>query len=323
MSTRIDYKFRINGNTVYDCVTYSVTERVMTAMLVSGDVAQVRSDLSNITLIEILNSEDTVEYSTGVFKKLVGANLRIGFGYDDEKQSAFDMIQVTFEKYDLENKMTEMESNMDSLHSKMKDLSSKIIDTNSEISGVNSKIEDINSQIENVNAQLNPVIDYGKMSLEELQEYKIQESKDLLKEYLKVHPIVSTCRGGKEGTYSITEEKQSLMTSQYASFKVEQTVNPSVVLKWNETGKSCEEWTEEEFLQLLMEIKYRVEPLVEYQRKYEEKVVGCSSKNDVLAISFNYDYVSYREPEFKIQLDNKDTTDIEVSTDEETSEVIG
>lgn len=316
MSTRIDYKFRINGNTVYDCATYSVTGKVMTAMLVSGDVAQVRSDLSNITQIEILNSEDTVEYSTGVFKKLVGVNLRIGFGYDDEKQSAFDMIQVTFEKYDLEDKMTEMESNMQDIYAKMNILNSSLTTTDSKISDMDSKIDGVNSKVENVNSQLNPVIDYDKMSLEELQEHKIQESKNLLKEYLNGHPITSTCHGNKEGTYSITEEKQSLMTSQYTSYKVEQLANSDVTLQWNETGKSCEAWTEEEFLQLLMEVKYRVEPLVEYQRKYEEKVIACSSKEDILAISLNYNYVSYRSPDFTISLDNGNVSEGDYSQED-------
>ena len=175
---------------------------------------------------------------------------------------------------------------------------------------MDSKIEGVNSQIENVNAQLNPVVDYKEMSLEEVKEYKIQESKDLLKEYLKEHPITSTCHGNKEGTYSITEEKQSLMTSQYTSYKVEQLANPEVTLKWNETGKSCEEWTEEEFLQLIMEIKYRVEPLVEYQRKYEESIAQCTSKEDILAISLNYNYVAYREPEFNIHIGDNTTTDV-------------
>lgn len=321
MSTRIDYKFRINGNTVYDCATYSVTERVMTAMLVSGDVTQVRFDLSDITLIEILNNENTVEYSTGVFKKLVGANLRIGFGYDDEKQSAFDMIQVTFGKYDLEDKVNEIDSKMKDLGLKIADTNSKISNFDSKISGVDSKIESVNSQIENVNAQLNPVVDYNEMSLEEVREYKIQESKNLLKEYLKEHPITSTCHGNKEGTYSITEEKQSLMTSQYTSYKVEKLVNPEATLTWNETGKSCEEWTEEEFLQLIMEIKYRVEPLVEYQRKYEESIAQCTSKEDILAISLNYNCVAYREPEFVIHIDDKNDTEEEAPPENNNTDI--
>ena len=270
MSTKIDYTFRINGTKTYDCATYSVTERVLTAMLVSGDVTQVQSDLSSITLIEVLKKDGTVEHSTGVFNKLVGANLRIGFGYNDETKTAFDMIQVSFKKYELEEKMTEIEKKVDS-----------------------------------IDAQVNPVVNFNTMPLSEVRKYKISESKDLLKEYLESHPITSDCHGGVTGTYSITEEKQSLMTSQYTSYKVEQTLNPDAVLKWNETGKTCEVWTEEEFLQLVLEVKYRVEPLVEYQRQYEKTVNECNTKEEVLAVELDYDSVEYVKPSFEDQTVNE------------------
>ena len=287
MSTKIDYTFRINGTKTYDCATYSVTERVLTAMLVSGDVTQVRSDLSSITLIEVLKKDGTVEYSTEVFNKLVGANLRIGFGYNDETKTAFDMIQVSFQKYELEEKMTEIEKKVDS-----------------------------------IDAQVNPVVNFNTMPLSEVRKYKISESKDLLKEYLEGHPIASDCHGGVTGTYSITEEKQSLMTSQYTSYKVEQTFNPDAVLKWNETGKTCEVWIEEEFLQLVLEVKYRVEPLVEYQRQYEKTVNECNTKEEVLAVELDYDSVEYVKPSFDVAIVDEPThdgqADEEINTEEPT-----
>ena len=126
-----------------------------------------------------------------------------------------------------------------------------------------------------------------------------------MKEYLEGHPITSDCHGGVTGTYSITEEKQSLMTSQYTSYKVEQTFNPDAVLKWNETGKTCEVLTEEEFLQLVLEVKYRVEPLVEYQRQYEKTVNECNTKEEVLAVELDYDSVEYVKPSFEDQTVNE------------------
>ena len=99
---------------------------------------------------------------------------------------------------------------------------------------------------------------------------KIELSKLMLAEFLENNPIHSTAHGGVEGIYSVSSNKQSLMTSQYITYQIEKTINPNARLTWNETGKSCEEWTEEEFLQLVLEIKSYVSPLVSYQQHIEE-----------------------------------------------------
>lgn len=261
MSEKSDYVFRINGEKTYDCVTYSTAEKVFTATLVASDVAQVRSDAESITLIEILNKKDQILFSTSTYNKLVSVNLRIGFGYNEETKTPFDLIQIAFEKYELE-----------------------------------SKVKELDEKVHALDAQLNPVVDFDSMTLEQVKKYKNQESKRILKEYLSTHPLKSSCHGDKTGIYAITEEKQALMMGQYTAYQVEKTLNPQAVLTWNETEKSCEEWTESEFLQLILEIKYRVYPLAEYQRKYEEEINKCSTKDAVLNLKLDYDEVVYTAP---------------------------
>ena len=120
---------------------------------------------------------------------------------------------------------------------------------------------------------------------------KISSSKFMLEEYLKNNPIHSFAHGGNEGIYSATSEKQSLMMNQYMTYQIEKAVNPDAKLTWNETGKSCEEWTEEEFLQLILEIKAYVYPLVSYQQHIEEEIVACSSQEELDKIVINYNLV--------------------------------
>ena len=119
----------------------------------------------------------------------------------------------------------------------------------------------------------------------------IAKSKDALAEYISTHPLTSYAHGGKIGVYSVTEEKQSLMTSQYISYQAEKAVNPDAKLTWNEAGKSCEEWTEEEFLQLVVEIKQYVYPLVSHQQKIEEAIAAANSMAELNAIDIRYDDV--------------------------------
>lgn len=125
-------------------------------------------------------------------------------------------------------------------------------------------------------------------TLEEVKTGRIMESKMLLAEYLEKNPLVSTCHGGKEGVYSVTEEKQTLMMSQYMTYMIEKQIAGSATLTWNETGKSCEVWAEEEFLQLIMEVKAYVYPLVSMQQTFEEQINACATVEEVSSIIIDY-----------------------------------
>lgn len=117
---------------------------------------------------------------------------------------------------------------------------------------------------------------------------KVLLSKSLLAAYLEEHPITSTAHGGAEGVYSVTSEKQSLMMSQYMTYQIAKTVDPSTKLTWNETGKSCEEWAEQDFIQLILEIKAYVYPLVSYQQTLEEQINACTTQEMLDAIIIDF-----------------------------------
>lgn len=121
---------------------------------------------------------------------------------------------------------------------------------------------------------------------------KIALSKSMLVNFLENNPIHSTVHNGIEGVYSITSEKQSLMMSRYMTYQLEKTVNPDAKLTWNETGKACEEWTEAEFLQLILEIKTYVHPLVSRQQKIEEQIANCINQEELDEIVINYNSIN-------------------------------
>lgn len=117
---------------------------------------------------------------------------------------------------------------------------------------------------------------------------KIALSKTMLAEFLENNPIHSSAHNGIEGIYSITNEKQTLMMSQYMTYQIEKAVSPNAKLTWNETGKAYEEWTEEEFLQLILEIKAYIYPLVSYQQHIEEAIVECTTQEEMDKIVIDY-----------------------------------
>lgn len=117
---------------------------------------------------------------------------------------------------------------------------------------------------------------------------KIELSKLMLADFLESNPLHSSAHDGVDGVYSVTSEKQSLMMRQYMTYQIAKSVDPDAKLTWNETGKFCTEWTEEEFLQLILEIKAYVYPLVSYQQYIEEKICSCHNQEELDKILIDY-----------------------------------
>lgn len=124
------------------------------------------------------------------------------------------------------------------------------------------------------------------------KEFKIAESKFALASYLEKNPLKSSCHGGKEAYYNVTSDKQTLMTSNYLTYTIEKSTGiVSPVLTWNASGEPCEEWTEQEYLQLILETSAYVKPLVTKQQYYEVEINSCSTQEDLDKIVIDYSSV--------------------------------
>lgn len=93
-------------------------------------------------------------------------------------------------------------------------------------------------------------------ALEPQKEYKISESKTTLSEYLASHPLQWT--DGKY--YSVTSEKQALLTSNLSLYQLAVSNGQTFQLKWNTTGNEfefsrfridCVEWRVDRFEQCM------------------------------------------------------------------------
>ena len=134
--------------------------------------------------------------------------------------------------------------------------------------------------------------DSMKEIFESTKAEKITLSKALLAEFLENNPLFSTCHNKDGEYYSVTSEKQNFMMNQYLTYQVEKAINQNAKITWNARGDSCEEWTEEEFLQLIVEIKNYVQPIVSYQQLLEERIRACTSVEELEAIEINYSQFS-------------------------------
>lgn len=61
------------------------------------------------------------------------------------------------------------------------------------------------------------------------------------------------------------------------------------LLKWNDVGNVCEDWTVEELTKLAMEIDAYVTPLVERQQSYEKTIQKAKTIEEVENITLSFE----------------------------------
>lgn len=126
-----------------------------------------------------------------------------------------------------------------------------------------------------------------EQSLEPIKNNKISESKTALSAYLASHPLQWT--DGKY--YSVTSEKQALLTSNLALYQISTSAGQPFKLTWNSTGDECVEWAYEELAALALAIGTYVKPFVSHQQELELAIKACTTMEELDAIEINYDPV--------------------------------
>ena len=122
-------------------------------------------------------------------------------------------------------------------------------------------------------------------SLEECKEEKIALSKLMLSEWLANNPMLYS-----DGNYySVTEEKQSLLNSNLASYERATAAGISYPLKWNSTGAECTEWEYADLTALSLSIATYVAPKVSIQQALEVQIRACETKEEIDGVVISYE----------------------------------
>nr|DAZ10291.1 MAG TPA: protein of unknown function (DUF4376) [Caudoviricetes sp.] len=134
-------------------------------------------------------------------------------------------------------------------------------------------------------------LDYAaNPELDNLKLEKIAQSKNALAEYLSSHPLFSDAKYAEGRYYTVTEEKQRQLTSKMAMYNLySQQSLEYPLLKWNDVGNICEDWTVEELTKLAMEIDAYVTPLVERQQSYEKTIQKAKTIEEVENITLSFE----------------------------------
>lgn len=122
-------------------------------------------------------------------------------------------------------------------------------------------------------------------TLSPLKIAKIEESKTKLAQWLANNPLLYS--DGKY--YSVTEEKQSLLNSNIASYERAKALGIDYPLKWNSTGEECVEWSYADLVALSLTIAAYVAPKVSKQQPIEISIKSCENTEDLDRIMISYD----------------------------------
>ena len=122
-------------------------------------------------------------------------------------------------------------------------------------------------------------------TLSPLKMEKIEESKTKLAEWLANNPLLYS--DGKY--YSVTEEKQSLLNSNIASYERAKALGIEYPLKWNSTGEECTEWTYTDLVTLSLTIAAYVAPKVSKQQSIEITIKSCETAEELDKVVISYD----------------------------------
>lgn len=126
--------------------------------------------------------------------------------------------------------------------------------------------------------------DTSSETLEQIKTKKVTESKAVLADYLEAHPLTWT--DGKQ--YSVTMDKQTLLTSALARYQLAVGLGQAPALRWNATGEGCMIWSYEDLAALALGIAAYVEPLVSRQQTIEVQINAALSREELGGIVIDY-----------------------------------
>jgi len=122
--------------------------------------------------------------------------------------------------------------------------------------------------------------------LEQSKIEKIAQTKQQLAEFLEIYQLIYNSE-----YYSVTQEKQALLTSAIAAYQLKVQAGTPAMLKWNTTGDVCREFTLEEITGLVIAITNYVQPRVERQQELEIQIKNCTTIEELDNIIIDYEVV--------------------------------
>lgn len=147
------------------------------------------------------------------------------------------------------------------------------------------EVAEVKVQVEDLTTEPDPT----KMELADAIEYLSNDSKNQLSRYLETHPITSTVHG-TEARYSITKDKQNMLTSMILMTQMAKQNGLEYTPSWNATNEPCTyDWTVEQLQTLAVQIEATVRPLISLQQTIESNIRKAKTVEDAIAANVKFE----------------------------------
>ena len=172
------------------------------------------------------------------------------------------------------------------------DLQNNILDFNTKLTFVAyNAVADCfyeTDEIENASAvkvreklyKLKDVIIKNHSCLKDLKQFKQEENKKQLNDYLRNNSLI--WKDNKE--YGVTKEDQRELSAEITRYYHAQSANKNYIPMWHSKGKVNTEWIIEDLTQLEIDIAEYVKPLYLEMQKKKELINNCETEEELLYI---------------------------------------
>ena len=122
------------------------------------------------------------------------------------------------------------------------------------------------------------------MTLDEYKNYRQEENKKALAEFLSISVV--TYNGEN---YGVMEEDQNEMALNLTQYQVLTASGQDVSLEWHSKKAKCEEFTQEEFIELIAMIKAFVYPYYQKMQDIKTDIFNSKNKFELSSIEIKYE----------------------------------
>ena len=231
-------------------------------------------------------------YTKGISLTIVGSDLSAvenAFNNSSNLNTINEMDDAgttVINKYDSFTDMYSVSINYEDGEAKYTVTLARPVDYQRDINDLKTKQDSLAATVDTPTAEPDPT----KMELNDAIEFLAQQSKDELSTYLEDHPITSNVHGEVEAKYSITREKQNMLTSMILMTQMAKQAGLEYQPSWNATNEPCTyDWTVEELQQLAVQIEATVRPLISLQQKIEANVRKATTVDEAIAAAVGFE----------------------------------
>ena len=230
-------------------------------------------------------------YTKGISLTIVGSDIsaiNVAFNNSNNLNTINEMDDAgttVINKYDGFTDMYSVNINYEDTEVKYTVTLARPVDYQRDINDLKTKQDLIAATVDTLTTEPDPT----KMTLDDAIEYLAKESKKELSTYLENHPITSTAHG-TEAKYSITREKQNMLTSMILMTQMAKQNGLDYAPSWNATNEPCTyDWTAEQLQALAVQIEVTVRPLISLQQTIESNIRKAKTVEDAIAAKVKFE----------------------------------